>query len=1006
MMASLDGPIICPVFVGRAPQLAAARQVIERAGGGRGQPLLIAGEAGVGKTRLVAEVSAQAAAGGYRPLRGACFPDDGASPYAPLLDLLRAHCAGRSPEAIIAELGPAAPTLAPLLAGALAAPLALDPLPALEPAQEKRRLFAALLQFFFERAARAPALVVIEDLHWSDDTSLEFLHHLARACPGHSLLLLLTYRPDEAPPRLRRWLAMLDRERLAHELRLPRLTRDEVAGMLRAIFALERPARAEFVEAVYGLTDGNPFFIEETLASLIATGDVFIADGGWDRKPIGELRIPRSVQAAVQARAERLSPPARRLLSLAAVAGRRVDFALLRELTQGDEHHLLARLKELIAAGLVIEESDEVFAFRHALTQQAIEAELLGRERRTLHGLVADAIERCYGGAPEPHLADLARHAYRAGRWEAALACARRAGERALALYAPREAIEHLTHALEAAERLALDAPADLLRQRGQAREWVGDFEGARADHEAALAAARAGGDRRAEWQALLDLGLLWAGRDYERSQPFYEAALARARAMGEPITLGHSLNRLGNWHANADRPQEGLRYHQEALNLFRERADRPGLAATQDLLGVTSYLAGDFARSAGHLEQAVTLFEALDDRRGLASSLTTLSVLSGHYPSATMAAPALTLAEGTRHAERGLAILREIGWRSGEAYARALLASSLGASGRYGQALPLAQGALALAEEIEHRAWMSIAHLILAMLHLDLLEPTAARRHGERGLALAEQLGSLYRRRSVAGHLALIYLQARDLARAEAVLDSVLRPDAPARTLGERLCWRARAELALARDQPGAALAIVDRLIAESANVEGRAEQAIPHLGLLRGETLRALRRPAEAEAALLAARGGAIGLGIRPLLWRVHAALGRLYRATGRHADAGREAAAAQELVVELAATAPDGALRDTFLSRAAMMAPRPMALTPLRAAKQEYGGLTMREREVTALVARGLTNQEIATALSVGKRTVETHIGSILAKLNLDSRAQVIAWALKRDLATPTE
>jgi DNA-binding NarL/FixJ family response regulator len=124
------------------------------------------------------------------------------------------------------------------------------------------------------------------------------------------------------------------------------------------------------------------------------------------------------------------------------------------------------------------------------------------------------------------------------------------------------------------------------------------------------------------------------------------------------------------------------------------------------------------------------------------------------------------------------------------------------------------------------------------------------------------------------------------------------------------------------------------------------------------------------------------------------------------GRHADADREVAAAQALVQELAAAVPDDALRDAFKRRAVAMLPGSRPLTPLRAAKQEFGGLTAREREVAALVARGLTNQEIADALSIGKRTVETHIGSILTRLKLASRAQIIAWALARGLGAPTE
>src|SRR5262249_38853515 len=134
-------------------------------------------------------------------------------------------------------------------------------------AQEKHQLIAAFTQFFVRQAVDRPVLVIVEDLHWSDDSSLECLYHLARSCSKHPLVMLLTYRNDGVGPRLRHWLAQLDRERLAQEITFRCLSRHEVDDMLRAIFALSRPVRVEFLDAIYALTEGNPFFIEEVLTS-------------------------------------------------------------------------------------------------------------------------------------------------------------------------------------------------------------------------------------------------------------------------------------------------------------------------------------------------------------------------------------------------------------------------------------------------------------------------------------------------------------------------------------------------------------------------------------------------------------------------------------------------------------------------------------------------------------------------------------------------------------------
>jgi predicted ATPase len=429
---------------------------------------------------------------GLLVLQGRCFEPDRALPYAPLLDLLHTFFSARSPDDILREAGSTAPELVKLLPELATVLPDLAPTPAFEPEQEKRRLFQALTQFFTCLAARQPLLVVVEDVHWSDDTSLEVLLYLARRLAPHPILLVLTYRSDEVHPSLAHFLAVLDRERAATELALSRLTAGEVDAMVRAILELNRPVPAEFLDLMYALTEGNPFFgnpffIEETWKSLITASELHLAEGVWGWTPIEQMRIPRSVQDAVQRRVVQLSPAARRVLTLAAVAGRRFDFALLQQVTGCAEDDLLCQIKELIAAQLVVEESAERFAFRHALTRQAIYVQLLARERQALHRTIADTLQRLYAATPDSHLGELAYHSYEAGAWDQALDYSYRVGRQAHALYAPRAAIEHLTRALEAAGHLSMAPPPGLYRVRGLAYETLGDFVRARADHDAAL---------------------------------------------------------------------------------------------------------------------------------------------------------------------------------------------------------------------------------------------------------------------------------------------------------------------------------------------------------------------------------------------------------------------------------------------------------------------------------------------------------------------------------------
>ncbi len=1001
MKARFPSPIICPVMIGRVQEVTHLRMLVDRAKSGEGQVALVCGEAGIGKSRLVAEVKTEAVSRDFLLMQGSCFPTDHAIPYAPLLDLLRSHFSSHSEAKPAPEVERIAQAFLPLLPDVgyvLPGGTSLPTLIPLDPEQEKRRRFETLAHFLTSQARVRPVLLVVEDLHWSDDTSLEFLHYLARRCAAHRLLLLLTYRSDEVRSSLRHFLAQLDRERLAQEILLARLTRDEVEAMLQAIFAPPRSARVELADLLYTLTEGNPFFVEEILKSLMASGEIVYANSRGPRKELRELHIPRSVQDAVQQRTDQLSESARRVLILAAVAGRRFDFALLQALTRHDEDHLLQLFKELMAAQLVVEESAEQFAFRHALTQQAVYADLLVRERRALHRRVAETIERLYAATLEAHLADLAYHFSEAGVFEKALLYAQQAGERAQRLFAPRAAIAQFTRAVDAAQRGSIIPPASLYRLRGRAYETLGDFEQARLDYETTLQRAREAAERQAEWQALMDLGALWAERDYTQTGSSYQQALVLARHMGDPLTLAHSLNRLGNWHLNIEEPGVALHYHQEALTLFQQAQDAQGIAQTCDLLGTMHYLGGDLLQASASYQQAVALFQELDDRQGLASSLAHLMLLGegGGYQTETLIPTTTSFADSLHWGELALQTARDIGQRSAEAYALFALSHYLGPRGEYARALEAAQASLALAEQIEHRQWLTAAHMQVGVLYFDLLALPEAQQHLEQALALAHEVGSWNWMRKVSGLLAPVYLLQHDQTSAEAILTAALEPDAPMQTIGQRLVWAARADLALARGDPGMALDITERLIASASNLS--AESVIPRLWKMRGEALAALGRTAEAETILRAAQAAAHVQRLRPLLWRICVALGKLYQAQERLEEAEQAFADARAMIEELAAGVPDEQLRAHFLSQATTMLPQKRSLTPGRAARQAYGGLTVREREVAVLIAQGKTNREIADTLVVSHRTVETHVSTILSKLGVPSRSRIAVWAVE--------
>lgn len=392
------------------------------------------------------------------------------------------------------------------------------------------------------------------------------------------LLVVLTYRSEEVGRQLRSFLAQLDRKRQRQEVVLEPLNRANTKTFLQTILQGTDRLPTGMLDALYDLTEGNPFFLEEVLKALIVAGELVEGKNGWRWKRADTWHIPLSLYNAVELRLTRLSANARRVLQLAAVAGRRFDFALLKEITHDDEASLVELMKEAIAAQLVVEESAEQLSFRHALTRQAIASGLLARERRTLHGVIAQTLEQLHTPALDAHFADLAYHFAEAEQWNKAMEYATRAASQAQALSAPRAAAEQWTRMMHAAEQLEQALPPTCYRARGQAYETLGDFEQAQADYERALRAARKSQEGRLAWQSTLDLGFLWTGRDYKRAGAFFQQAVDLARDLDDAELYAHSLNRLGNWLLNTGQIVEVQATHHEALALFEAQHDQPGM--------------------------------------------------------------------------------------------------------------------------------------------------------------------------------------------------------------------------------------------------------------------------------------------------------------------------------------------------------------------------------------------------------------------------------------------
>jgi DNA-binding NarL/FixJ family response regulator len=992
----LHKSVICPIVIGRENDLQLLDRLMMQSKEGNGQIALISGEAGIGKSRLVKEAKSRASKETLI-LEGYCFQTESALPYAPFLDLFRNYIAMHSREEIAHVMESSGGQLVKLFPELIGYLQHLTPTPNPDPKQEKQYLFQALTQTLTELAHHSPLIVVVEDLHWSDSTSLEFLLLLARRITSQPILVLVTYRSDEITAELGQFLAELNRQRLGVEFALKRMNPREVHAMMRTILGMSTPISQEFLDTIFPLTEGNPFFVEEILKALIAEGDIFYANGIWDRKEINQLRIPRTIKDAVQRRTQHLDEQTLQALTLASVMGRRFDFQLLQELLKTDEDALMAMLKKLVNAQLVVEETADHFAFRHALTREAIYTTLLLRERQGLHRSVAEAIERLYAAALEAHMADLSFHYYTGGSWHKALKYSRRAGDQARAFYAQREAVVYYSRSIESARQLDIFIAPDLLIARGHAHDISGDFKSALDDFEGARKLAQEQQDGRAEWQTLIEIGSLWAGHDLQRAGEFYRQAEELARKLNEPKLLAHSLNRIGNWFFITGQTKQALEYHRQALEFFEGEQDEQGMAETRYELGMAMLHHGDQIGSYEEYQHAIHLYRKLDNKHSLIS---TLIGASHTLYDDTDLIPAQSRIENQGMAMEALELARQIGWASGESFAEWGMTFGLAKWGMFDEALNHAKAAFRIGTEIQHRQRIAGAYYALGYIYILMLQADLAIENLEQGLKLAKQFGSAWLIGNTTADLVNAYLLKADTSRARSLLHSVLQKETGHHTRAERRMLWAKGYLFLAENKPSEALRIAEHLL--DSKRSSHETQPIPALLKLHGDALFALKQFKTAERSLEGAKQGAEQREALPLLWQIHAQLGWLYKEQKNIEKSERGFANARLVIHKLGENISDEALRTDFLRAAFETLPKERKLTRRQSEAEKFGGLTPRERDVARLLSQGKSNREIAEKLVLSERTVENHVGNILTKLGFDSRSQIAVWVVEKGLA----
>jgi DNA-binding CsgD family transcriptional regulator/tetratricopeptide (TPR) repeat protein len=984
----MSGGFTSQAFIGRADELQRLAATLERAEQGRPQLVLLAGEAGVGKTRLLLEFADQARRRGARVLAGGCVElGDLGLAYLPVVDALRGLGEEPAEAELLAEVAMTAPGLGRLLP-AVARP---GPMGAHGDGLDQLQVFDAVRVLLMRRSERSPLVVVLEDLHWADRATRDLVGFLARTLWSGRVTLVASYRSDELHRRhpLRPLLAELVRLPGVERLELAPFSRAELAAHLEVISGAPLPA--DQVERIHARSEGNPFYAEQLLAA-----------GGE-----AQVQLPPTLSDVLLIPVQALSEPAQQVLGVAAVAGRRVSHRLLAQVAGSPEPDLEQGLRDAIGAGaLVADTTTGTYAFRHALLQEAVYSDLLPSEQVRLHAAYA----RLLAAEPDGVAAELAHHCLRSHDLAGALAASVQAAKEATAVLAPAETLRHLSGALKLWDRVP-DAAAvagldrvDLLLDAAEAASNCGEFRRAVNLARAAVAAIDAGRDRQrmamayerlgtyllyvdseglepvvasyrraielvgadppTALRARIDAGLataLKAARRYQEARRWCDEALAVARAAGSATEETNALLTLAGLEQRLGKVDVGRSLLRQARARATAVADRTLQLKVQYRLGVLELDHGNLPAAIAALEEAVALAES----SGLTWSAYGIEarLLRGY---------AYYQAGLWDEAERMSADLDERSPAAAELSAVALFIE-------IGRGRPGAAGRLARIQQLHgDKEWAAYlaggCGVDLACWQGDLEQARARVTATLAGLAAFDEEWEL----SAIWPATLALAAEADgatRAQGDGDLAALAQATKAGRALLERSRMAERQARAVGRQVGPEALGWLARAEAEWTRLQGHSD-------------------PKAWQAAVEAFSYGHVYEAAR-CQWRLAEAL----LGAGQREQATVAARAAHATAVRLGAEPLQGVLE--ALARRGRL-----NLGAGLPAERTLAGLTRRELEVLRLLVEGRSNRQIAEQLFISGKTANVHVTNLLAKLGVHSRLEAAATARRLGLDRPAQ
>jgi len=940
-------------FVGRSEEFGALVEEHHSARRGSARAVAVAGEAGIGKTRLVEQFLRWALAEGADVLKGAAFEATGGLPYGPLVDALRQRVdRERAPDDLLddvwlSELSRILPELEERYPDL--------PPPTGDETAAKARLFEAVAELVVALAERKPIVLFVDDMQWADAATLDLLRYASRRWTeeGAPVLLVMAARAEtpEVRARLTGWQAGFSHDLPMRRVVLGPLTEDDTVRLLQSLAFPEREGEGEeatrlerFGGWLHEETGGQPFFLSETLSALVEQGVlVRHREAGWWVVDVGAApggMVPPSVREVIVGRLARLGPGASMLLAAAAVLGRPSDFENLRRVAGMEEDEGLSALEEAVASGLLREIAGDVaspldaYACAHDMIRDVIYTEAGGARRGVYHRRALRTLEE----DEDVSAAELARHALAAGLSDEAFRHLLAAGDEAMALFAASDAVEHYESArkrFRGARGRSGGPPVTaemehLYANLGRAYELSGEWEKARATYDAMLSASRDEREPALECAALNRLAIFLVQRfgDVAAATDLLKQALEVAQTSGDRTARAETEWNLAQMAIHRWEPDAAGAHAEKALELARQLGLEELAARSLDTLGISHNFAGCWEECVARTREASELYARMGDRG--AGSLAAQYLLVGSPPSeaphnrameaqclATVALAEVNrgeLAASVRAGRAALKIGKEINNEWAQALAATNLSQGLIEEGSYGEALCSAQEGVRLARKVPDPVLPLIAHYAAGNAHQAVLGLEEAQTMYQEALEIAETLPRPWSHLMVSRLCANRALAGDREAEHRYALESVdIRDAAPARLMWLDFTRYHETEALLRGGEEKLAREDVKRL---GERVGGNRRFRLVHQRMLAvlaewdGRTRETLGRLREA-------RTLAEEIGLPGELWQIWAALGELHEQRGECEEAHGAYSRAASIVERLAGEIEVEVLKEGFLS-----------------------------------------------------------------------------------------